>query len=557
MTTYVITSNSSVASKLGHRRRLVAVAAALPACALVTAVAVCVAGAPGSVAAGRGAERPPAHFWRTASQAIAIADRQPMVKLQRARYPGVRGRATAAALGLWEVDYQRSGGPSVMVQIEDRSGEALQVSNWSWPLLEAKIDASKIRVELILAGLGALFLLTFFDWRRPLQIGNLDLLALLAFGASFAFFDRGQPLTAVPLAYPPLLYLLARLLLVGFRGARASRPLVTWASERMLLVALAAVVAVRIALNLTIGYTNDVAYASVLGANSIHHGWPVYVPGNNHLDTYGPISYLAYLPFELLFPMNANWLHDSLPAAHAATITFDLLTMAGLWLLGRRLAARAAGRRLGVLLALGWAVYPFGFFPYLLNTNDALIPLFVVYALLALSSPAVRGVVLGLAAAAKFAPLALAGLLAAGRGQRRPSALAAFAVALGAVISISIWMLLPTGDLHLFWQKTIAFQLQRQSLSSIWGQQPELRWLQTAVKAATVALAALAFVYPRRRDTIQVAALAGAILVGLELSMTHWSEQYVAWFAPLAIVCLCAAPEAVRTESRKMQLHRA
>jgi hypothetical protein len=279
----------------------------------------------------------------------------------------------------------------------------------------------------------------------------------------------------------------------------------------------------------------------VFGANSIHEGWPVYVAGSNHLDTYGPINYLAYLPFELLFPMK-SWAHDYLPAAHAATITFDLLTMLGLFLLGRRLVAGTAGRRLGVLLALGWAAYPFTFFPFLLNTNDGLVPLFVVYALLALSSPAVRGAVLGLGAAAKFAPLALAGLLAAGRGDMRPRGLAEFAIAFAGVVWISIWLVLPDGNLHLFWDKTFAFQLQRHSFLSIWGQQPELHWLQTAVKAATVALAALVLVRPRRLDAIQVAALAGAILIGLELSMSYWSYVYVAWFAPLAIVCLCAAP---------------
>ena len=34
-------------------------------------------------------------------------------------------------------------------------------------------------------------------------------------------------------------------------------------------------------------------------------------------------------------PWSGTW--DDLPAAHAAAIAFDLLTLAGLWLLGRRL----------------------------------------------------------------------------------------------------------------------------------------------------------------------------------------------------------------------------
>lgn len=522
--------------------RRAATVATLCAVALAAAIVVSIAGAPSAaLKAGRHGEQPPTHFWRTAAQATRIADRQPAVVALRNGGVATIGHATTAGLGLWQVVYAGRGRARVVVDVEDRSGRVLTPSDWSWPSVGTPLDSYKLKIELVLAGLAIAFLAVFFDWRRPLRLANADVVALLAFGASFALEDRGLTLTAVPLAYPPLAYLFGRLIFVGFRGVRRSERLRSPPSERWLVVGLAALVVARIVLNLTLGSTRDVAYASVFGANSIHHGFPIYVPGNNHLDTYGPVTYLAYLPFELLFPMNANWAHDYLPAAHAATISFDLLTIGGLFLLGRQLGHGAGRRRLGLLLAFGWAAYPFTFFSFALNTNDGLVPLLVVYALLALSSPALRGLLLGLAAAAKFAPLALAGLFAAAHGDRRPRTLAIFAAALGAAIFVSVWILLPPEGISLFWRKTIEFQLSRESFLSIWGQQPELSWLQTAIRAATVALAAATLVVPGRRSTVQIIALAGAIVIGMELSLAHWSYFYIVWFAPLAIASLCVA----------------
>ena len=47
------------------------------------------------------------------------------------------------------------------------------------------------------------------------------------------------------------------------------------------------------------------------------------------------------MPFELALPWSGHW--DNLPAAHAAAIFFDLATVAGLFVLGRRLRPGAEG----------------------------------------------------------------------------------------------------------------------------------------------------------------------------------------------------------------------
>ena len=100
---------------------------------------------------------------------------------------------------------------------------------------------------------------------------------------------------------------------------------------------------------------------------------------------------------------------------------------------------------------------------------------------------------------------------------------------------------LPDGGLRDFYDTTIGFHAGRESPFSVWGQEPGLDWLQTVLKVAVAGLAlAVAFV-PRRRDTVQVAALAAAVLIGLQLVTVHWFYLYIVWFAPLVLAALFAA----------------
>ena len=48
---------------------------------------------------------------------------------------------------------------------------------------------------------------------------------------------------------------------------------------------------------------------------------------------------------------------------------------------------------------------------------------------------------------------------------------------------------------------------------------------------------AVAFV-PRRRDATTLAALAAAVLIGLQLTVDHWFYLYLVWFAPLVWIAL-------------------
>ena len=114
-----------------------------------------------------------------------------------------------------------------------------------------------------------------------------------------------------------------------------------------------------------------------------------------------------------LWGFSGHW--DDLPAAHAAAIFFDLLTIALLFLLGRRIR----GPSTGVVLAYAWAAFPFTALALESNSNDALVAALILATLLVAGSPPARGAFAALAGLAKFAPLALVPLLATHRLRER------------------------------------------------------------------------------------------------------------------------------------------
>ena len=211
----------------------------------------------------------------------------------------------------------------------------------------------------------------------------------------------------------------------------------------------------------------DVGYTSVIGADDLLHG--------KDLTGYGPVMFLAYVPFELIFPSHGTW--DGLPAAHAAALTFDLLTVVGLLLLGPRLRTGREGRTLGIALAYAWAAFPYSTYVLQSNTNDGLVAMLLVYSLLALRTPVGRGALLGLTTAAKFFPAALAPLFAAGTGDRRARPLASFAGAFAAVCLVALYVAIPDGGLSELWDNTLGYQVSRETPFSLWGLHPSLGWL--------------------------------------------------------------------------------
>jgi Glycosyltransferase family 87 len=255
-------------------------------------------------------------------------------------------------------------------------------------------------------------------------------------------------------------------------------------------------------------------------------------------DVYGPVNYLSYAPFEAVLPWSGHW--DDVPAARAATLGFELLTALALFVLGRRLRPGAEGSTLGIALAYAWLAYPFTMYTLGSSFNDGLVALLVVCCLLAATWPAARGATSALAGLSKFGPLILVPLFAAGHGDRRPRPLIVFAAAFVLTAAIVTIPLLPDGGFRELYDRSLGYQASRGSPFSVWGQAPSLDPLQTVAKVVALGLAAALFFVPRRRSTAQLAALAAALLIAVQVTANHWFYPYAVWFAPLILIALFA-----------------
>jgi Glycosyltransferase family 87 len=516
---------------------------------------------------------PPPGFAIAPNEARAAAEGVEAVRAARREHPGLRATVAVPTAGgdagTYQVGYftplersQYGSDIRVEVVVSGLTGEVLEV--WTGPQAATPLARGgepslgrSLNEPWVWLPLAALFLLPFVDPRRPLRLVHLDLLVLLAFGLSQLYFNQGRIEISVPLVYPLLAYLLVRALLAGFRPRpRLREALVPWLPMRWLAVGLVLLVAFRVGLNVQDSTVIDVGYASTVGADRIAHGEELYVQNEVHGDTYGPVTYLAYLPFEALLPWDGSW--GAVPAAHAAAVAFDLLTIIGLMLLGSTLQAGAAGRRLGLALAFAWAAYPFSLLVLQENTNDGLVAALLVFALVALRSPPGRGALLALAAAAKFVPLALAPLLASGTGERRSRSWLAFTLSFCAVAVFAVLPFVPDGGLRELYDTTIGFQLGRGSPFSLWALHPSLDWLQPLLKGGAAALAvAVAFV-PRRREPRQVVAIAAAVIVAVQLPASNWFYFYLVWIAPLFLAAsfsaYSAAARTAESEARPGRL---
>ena len=492
-------------------------------------------------------DRPPPGRSMAAREALRLAAARPNVRETLAEHPRAYARAYLADGGRWQVSWfeppsraQERREEIAQVLIRDRDRRVLEA--WTgvqveWPMARGYPGqfGRAVNAPWVWIGLCVLFALPFA--RPPLRLLHLDLAVLLAFSVSYAFFGAANLDVSVPSAYPLLAYLLVRMVVVARRPPAPPPRLLV--GPGFLLIAIAFLAAFRVALNVADGNVIDVGYASVIGADRLAGGHELYgafPPDNPRGDTYGPVAYAAYVPFELLFPWTSgSW--DDLPAAHAAAIAFDLGCALLLWRIGRRLGDGAGG----LLLPYLWMAFPFTLMVANAGANDALVTLLVLGALLASARPAARGALVALAGLTKLAPLALAPLFAA----YRPRRLLAYGAAFATVLALA----LSPFDLGVLWDRTLGFQQDRDSPFSVWG----LYELPDALQLVAQALAAgfaVAVAFLRPSSPRALAALAAAVLIALQLVADHWFYLYLVWFAPLVWIAMLTAPAAGSARSR-------
>ncbi|HSC51149.1 MAG TPA: hypothetical protein VLD16_12870 [Gaiellaceae bacterium] len=491
---------------------------------------------------------------------------------------------------LWTVNvWAGAAGEVATGKVDDTSGAVVEA--WTGPQVAWKMargypgafGGKEINSTPLWLGFCALFLLGLGDLRRPLSLRNLDLLALLSFSVSLWYFNRGDIFTSVPLAYPPLVYLLGRMVWSAWRGRLGTGAVPVWPVWLLAAVTVFAA-GFRVGLNTQSSNVIDVGYSGVIGANRIANGvvpygnFPTEVgkpcgpadadgeireriqangrceSANPQGDTYGPVAYEAYLPGYLSLGWTGKW--DDLPAAHFSSIAFDLLCVLGLALVGLRFG----GTRLAVTLAFAWVTYPFTQFVSNSNTNDALVPLFLIWGFWLVTSPAARGAAVALSGWSKFASLLLVPLWASYPERRlRPALLFAAAFVLTSLAAFSILLLdgHPLAAAHEFWKRTLAWQIDRESPFSLWDWRqyhaglPDLHVLQRVLEGLLLAGAVAVYFVPRRKSPLQLAALTAALLVGVEIVLTHWYYAYLPWFFPFAAIAVLApAAEPVRAAVR-------
>jgi hypothetical protein len=432
------------------------------------------------------------------------------------------------------------------------------------------------------------FLLGLVDWRRLLSLRNLDLVALLSFSVSLWFFNRGHIFAAMALVYPPLAWILVRCLWIA-RDDRPSRGLSVW-PVWVLAAATVFLAGFRIGLNWRSSNVIDVGYSGVIGADRIMHGQSPYAhfPQEDDLpkcgladssgevrdrvqtngicetanplgDTYGPVSYLAYIPGYELFGWSHKW--DRLRSVHFTSILFDTICLLGLVLVGRRFG----GAPLAAALAFAWVAWPFSQYASNSNTNDAIPPAFLIWGFLGVTHAPARASAVALSAWTKFASLLVVPLWAGYPDTRRGRPMLVYYASFLAVTAVVFFVLLlepsPFHAARVFYDRTISFQLGRSSPFSIWDWRqyhakglPDLHLVQRVLEVALVVGAVVLARYPRRRSPLQLAALTGAVLVGFELVLTHWFYLYLPWFFPFVALALVAPlPGATEEPARERE----
>jgi hypothetical protein len=429
----------------------------------------------------------------------------------------------------------------------------------------AAVDFRRIRVPYgnwiaydpaLLAGLAGLFVLmtAVAPWRR---LRNLDVAAVLSLTAPVSLLQARYVDASVLAALPGLSYLLVRCAVHGLgaeREAPVSVPLWSLATAslapevrvRILRLAFAALACVVLMIGITSTDAVDVIYAVMEGATNLVHGLLPYghMPSDVvHGDTYPILSYALYTPIALLAPVHSRWDSVDLALSFGAVAAVG----AGLAIGGRALFMRGRGgaaapsceREPGLRAAVAWLAFPPLVVTVSTGTTDVVLGALLALAVLAWRRPTLCSAVVSCAAWFKLAPAALLVLVFA---PLRGSARAGPALAVG-VVSLPLIALLvavggPAGPADML--HAVAFQLSRGSEQSIWAATGLRSW-QPLGQAAVLGLLGAAAIALRRdpglaADRGRVAALAAAVLIGLELAADYWAFLYLVWVVPLIML---------------------
>ena len=259
------------------------------------------------------------------------------------RYPPHPVAEASYADGTWTVNvFSGKAGEIATGSVDDASGAVTEA--WTGPQAAWKMARGypgafggvKLNSYKVWLSFCAIFLLGLVDWRRPFSLRNLDLLVLVSLSVSLELFNRGHIFAAMSAAYPPLVWLLVRCFWIGRRDRPLARAPVwpVW----VLIAATVFLAGFRVGLNVRTSDVIDVGYSGVIGADRIWHGQSPTGTSRSRAtgrsagrptrrvrcatgsrrtaaarartrsgDTYGPVSYIAYLPGYWFFGWSGKW----------------------------------------------------------------------------------------------------------------------------------------------------------------------------------------------------------------------------------------------------------
>lgn len=436
-------------------------------------------------------------------------------------------------------------------------------------------------------------LMVAFDYSRPASARNVVFLALLALGfllfnimRFFEFLTDPTYFWVMDLVYRAIMTV--NLSLVAVAMWRARRAADAW-RPNLPVRALIALTVTLFSLNVFIGMVSppdDAGFYTNLGAQRLRergrmpYGDPLVT--NSAGAGYGPVLYLAHLPFQFLLnpePLNrgdysradlgagAPYRLPPLLASQLATVTFHLLGVVALIALGRRLAGPQVAWGLAALycgsayvMGVGGPREMIGGITFISHIAPAAVSL-IAFAALSYSRPLATGVLLVASAATVFYPVLFFPAWLGHYWDRRPAALRFLAgVAIAGVLiggpvlalsqaiegrSLLGTVVRETVGHH---QGTDTYGL---STYGFWGQREGIRaffrqpfvageFTTSPMFLMTIGFAAATFFFARKTTPPQLALITGALAIVAQLSKIHGTGVYVNWFYPFFLIGLFA-----------------
>ncbi|MDP2319527.1 MAG: hypothetical protein Q8O42_09355 [Acidobacteriota bacterium] len=431
-------------------------------------------------------------------------------------------------------------------------------------------------------------LMVAFDYSRPRSRRNFELLALLVIGFLLfnvmRFFELlGDPTYFSVMDAVFIGIMTTSLLLIGLALWRVRDGQPAGWRPNLPAGALVTLTVLLFGLNVLIGVAkppDDAGFYTNLGAQRLRergyfpYGDPLL--SNSAGAGYGPILYLAHLPFQLLLnpePLNrtqptrddlgagAGYLLPPALASQLTTVSFHFLGLVSLVVIGRRLAGPQVAWGIAALycgsayvMGVGGPREAIGGMTFISHIAPAAVSLL---AFSALARPFAAGALLVASAATVFYPVLFFPAWLGHYWDRRASAwrfvagCALAAVVIGVPVLALSQPIEGHGVLGTVVRESVGHHqgtdTYGQSTFGFWGQRAGIRaffseplvageFTTTPMFLMTMGFAAGMFFLARKTTPQQLALITGALAIVAQLSKVHGTGVYVNWYYPFLLI---------------------